>query len=104
MGSSLGDEKFYLNLLRLEMERVKYMLKSYLRARIFKIQKYLYYIVDKDQAHLLSEAEMEFAWTLYEARKTHYNKQFFSKISKKLNCMEEGHDMQDKMITKPNER
>ena len=37
MGASLGDERFYLNLLRLEMERVKYMLKSYLRVRILKI-------------------------------------------------------------------
>ena len=37
MGASLGDERFYLNLLRLEMERVKYMLKAYLRVRIIKI-------------------------------------------------------------------
>ena len=45
---------------------------------------------------------MEFAWTLYEAKKAHLNKEFFSKISKKLNCMEEGQDIPDKMITKPN--
>ena len=56
------DERFYLNILRMEMERVKYLLKSYLRSRIVKIEKHLLYVVEKDQAHLLSEAEMEFAW------------------------------------------
>ena len=32
----------------MELERVKYLLKAYLRARIFKIEKFLLYIVEKD--------------------------------------------------------
>ena len=56
----------------MEMERVKYMLKSYLRARIIKIEKHLLYMVEKDQAHLLSEAEMEYAWNMYESKKKHF--------------------------------
>ena len=31
---------------------------------------------------------MEYAWTLYETKKEHFNTEFFDKISKKLNCME----------------
>jgi GINS complex subunit 4 len=85
-----NDERFYLNILRMEMERVKYLLKSYLRSRIVKIEKHLLYIVEKDQAHLLSEAEMEYAWTQYESKKKHYQTELFDRISKKLNCMEEG--------------
>ena len=85
-----NDERFYLNILRMEMERVKYLLKSYLRSRIVKIEKHLLYIVEKDQAHLLSEAEMEYAWTKYESKKKHYQTELFDRISKKLNCMEEG--------------
>ena len=45
---------------------------------------------------------MEFSWTLYESQKQHFNKEFFSKVSMKLNCMVDGQDIQDKMITKPN--
>lgn len=98
----MSDERFYLNIMRLEMERVKYMLKAYLRSRIIKIEKHLLYIVEKDQANLLSQAEMDYAWTLYEAKKDHFNNEFFGKISKKLNMMQEGQDIPDKMITKPN--
>ena len=79
------------------MDRVKFLLKAYLRARIVKIEKHLLFIVEKDQANLLSQAEMEYAWTLYESKKEHFNREFFSKISNKLNSMEEGRDIQDSM-------
>ena len=48
------------------------MLKSYLRARLFKIERFLLYIVEKDQASLLSESEMQYAWSLYESKKEHF--------------------------------
>jgi GINS complex subunit 4 len=79
----------------MEVERVKYVLKSYLRSRIIKIEKYLLYIVEKDKANLLSPAEMEYAWNIYEARKTHFKSEFFDKISKKLNMMDDGVDVPD---------
>lgn len=97
----MNDERFYLNMMRLEMERIKYLLKSYLRSRIVKIEKHLFFIVEKDQANLLSQAEMDYAWTLYESKKDHFNQEFFSKISKKLNMLDST-DMPDAMITKPN--
>ena len=94
--------RFYLNILRMEVERVKYLLKAYLRCRIIKIEKHLLYIVEKDQASLLSQDEMMYAWTIFEARKGHYKSEFFDRISKNLNCMEDGRDLSDNMITKPN--
>jgi GINS complex subunit 4 len=48
------DERFYVNILRMELERVKYLVKAYLRARILKVEKHLLFIVEKDQANLLS--------------------------------------------------
>ena len=42
------DDRFYFNIHKMELERVKFMLKSYLRTRLFKIEKYLLYIVEKD--------------------------------------------------------
>ena len=93
----MGDSRFYLNIMRMEIERVKYLLKSYLRCRIIKIERFLLYIVEKDQASLLSQAEMEYAWTLYEAKKDNFKTDFFDKISKKLNCMADGMDIPDSM-------
>jgi GINS complex subunit 4 len=46
--SSDTDDRFYANILKMEIERAKYVLKSYLRVRIAKIEKHLYYIVEKD--------------------------------------------------------
>lgn len=42
------DERFYMNILRMELERIKYLVKAYLRARILKIEKHLLFIVEKD--------------------------------------------------------
>ena len=46
--TAAGDNRFYLNLLRMEVERVKFVLKAYLRARILKIERHLIFIVEKD--------------------------------------------------------
>ena len=63
-----ADDKFFYNIHKMELERVKYMLKSYLRTRLQKIERFLWFIVEKEQSHLLSEGEMNFAWTLYEGK------------------------------------
>ena len=88
----------------MEVERVKYLLKSYLRSRIVKIEKHLLFIVEKDKASLLSQSEMEYAWTIYESRKNHFKSEFFDKISKKLNMLDDGVDVPDSIITKPNDK
>lgn len=41
----------------MELERVKFVLKSYLRARLSKIERHLLMLIEKDQAHLLSGPE-----------------------------------------------
>lgn len=56
----------------MELERIKYMVKCYLRTRLFKIEKHLLYIIEKDQASLLSEQEMSFAWELYNGKKNYF--------------------------------
>ena len=63
------DDRFFFNVHKMEAERVKYMLKSYLRTRLFKIERFLLFIVEKDQASLLGEGEMAYAWSLYESKK-----------------------------------
>ena len=73
----------------MELERVRFALKSYLRTRLAKIERHLLYIVEKDCSELLSEAEMQFAFKLYESRKDYFKQTFFEKIPAKLNCLEE---------------
>lgn len=79
------DDRFYFNVHKMELERVKYLLKAYLRTRLFKIERYLLFLVEKDQANLLSEGEMAYAWSIYEAKKDHYNQTFLNKIPSRLN-------------------
>lgn len=81
----------------MEIERVKYLVKAYLRARILKIEKHLLFIIEKDQASLLSAAEMDYAWHLYEQRKDHFKTELFDKVSKKLNSMQDGQDIENSM-------
>ena len=83
------DDRFYYNIHKMELERIKYLVKSYLRTRLFKIEKFLFYIVEKDQAGLLSEGEMQYTWQLYESKKNHFNAVFFNKVPSRLNTFEQ---------------
>ena len=49
-----SEEAFYMNIYRMEIERVKYLVKGYLRARIAKFTKYMLAIVVEDYAKYLS--------------------------------------------------
>ena len=86
----------------MELERAKFMLKTYLRTRLFKVERYLLYLIEKDQAALLSEPEMAYAWTLSEQRKAHFQYSFLGKLPRQMNPFE-GEAVDDKLITKPND-
>ena len=57
----------------MELERVKFVMKSYLRTRLAKIERNLVYIIEKDRSELLSEPEKIYAFNVLEARKTHFS-------------------------------
>lgn len=81
----MTDDRLYFNIHKMELERVKYMLKSFLRTRIFKIERNLLYLIEKDLAILMSEGEMQFAWSIYEAKKSLFNQSLYMKIPSTLN-------------------
>lgn len=83
-----ADDRFYLNIHRMEFERVKYLLKTYLRTRITKIERHLLYIVEKDCSALLSEHELNFAFNLLEKRRIYFNETFCDKLPAKFNLIE----------------
>ena len=86
--SSDADDRFYANIAKMELERAKFVLKSYLRTRIAKLERHLLYLVEKDHSALLSNSEMNFAFAVYESRKKLLSDQLFTKVPKKLNFME----------------
>ena len=73
----------------MELERVRFALKSYLRTRLSKIEKLLLSIVEKDCNDLLSEAEMQFAFKLYESRPSYFKNALFDQIPDKLNVLDD---------------
>ena len=86
------------------------MLKAYLRTRVLKIEKFLIYLVEKDLGGLLSPAEMDYCWTLYESRKAHLKSEILDKLNKKVNPLAEDRDipefmskynLSDDLVTKP---
>lgn len=84
-----ADDRFILNIHRMEYERVKYLLKNYLRTRLAKIERSLLYLIEKDQARLMSEDEIKFAAQLDQQRRTFFNENFGDKIPAKLNPFDE---------------
>ena len=87
----------------MELERVKYLLKSYLRTRLFKVERYLLFLVEKDQASLLSDGEVAYAWALYEGKKELFRQLFLNKIPARMNPFER-ETVEDRLITRPNEQ
>ena len=95
------DDRFYFNIHKMELERIKFMLKSYLRTRIFKIERHLIYLIEEDLAHLMSEAEMSYAWKIYEQKQKLFDKQFFSVLPKQLDPFNDTyHEGLDKKMSK----
>ena len=94
-----ADDRFYLNILKMELERVKFIFKSYLRARLHKIEKYCLYIVEKDCSALVSASEQEFAFAMYQSRLNHFRESFLNKVPPKSShfTMQEDEDIPDQM-------
>lgn len=80
-GINTEDLDFY----ELDMERTKFILRDYLRIRLIKIEKYLYYLIKNDMSSLLSEAEFDYAKNLFKIKRKYFNEHFFKKINPQLN-------------------
>lgn len=57
--STTDEEHFKLMLVQTEMERVKFLIRAYVRCRIHKVEKYAQYILGNIQVQaMLSELEL----------------------------------------------
>ena len=66
-------EKENSDIIELDIERMKFLIKDYLRIRIMKIEKYLFYILKNDLSALLSENEVELVIKLINMKSVYFN-------------------------------
>ena len=60
-----AKDQIFLDAYKLEIERMLYMLKSYLRIRLAKIEKHCLHIIKNDKAELLSDEEFTYAFKFF---------------------------------------
>eukprot|EP00298_Acanthocystis_sp_HF-20_P003557 c13897_g1_i1.p1 GENE.c13897_g1_i1~~c13897_g1_i1.p1 ORF type:complete len:197 (+),score=56.50 c13897_g1_i1:2-592(+) len=101
MIEQLQNEPYIKNIQRMDLDRVLYCLRSYLRTRLFKIELYSQHICQGGDDSLLvsnlSAAELKFAQQFQLARDNHFKASF-------LHTLPEKHQALDKpeMVAKPN--
>ncbi len=67
------------------MERTKFILRDYLRIRLAKIEKYLFYLITNEYGNLFSQSEFEFAKDLFRLKKRYFSDNLYKKINQGLN-------------------
>lgn len=81
-------EAFAASLYQMEIDRVNFLVASYLRTRLFKIQKYAVYLLSNaDMYARLSEREKEFARGYVDSLEQHFRKSFLDAIPEKYRSL-----------------
>ncbi|ORY35645.1 hypothetical protein BCR39DRAFT_511283 [Naematelia encephala] len=97
------EEHFKLVLVQTEMERVKFLVRSYVRTRLSKIEKYSHYIVLHPEIHqLLSGAELLHAKRYTELLHTHFQHSVLDSLPEWLRKMDDTYGDGLSMVTSPN--
>jgi len=83
---------------RKELERIRYILHSYLRVRLWKIQKFTLFILQDEAAwNKLSDAERSFATKYSELGERHFKHCFLRELPSKYQALTD-----KEMIVRPN--
>ncbi|OCF57572.1 hypothetical protein L486_05031 [Kwoniella mangroviensis CBS 10435] len=97
------EEHFKLMLVQTEMERVKYLVRSYVRTRLHKIEKFAHHItLSTDMHHLLSGAELSHARRYTELLHTHFQHSALDSLPEWLRKMDDTYGDGLSMVSKPN--
>ena len=84
------SEMFLANIYRLELERVEYILRSYLRTRLFKIEKnYKYILKNEEQEKKLSKEELLYCKKYKDLIEKHFSKSFLNFIPTRSKSLDE---------------
>lgn len=99
--TELEQYEFFKELYIIDLERTIFLIKDYLRIRLAKIEKYLYYIVSCDLGELLSDKEFEYAIRLYELKKAYFENNFYNKLNPSLNDFQRENKINGMVVVKP---
>ncbi|ODQ81203.1 hypothetical protein BABINDRAFT_34054 [Babjeviella inositovora NRRL Y-12698] len=84
------DIKLQLMIVELELERVNYLIRTYLRTRLSKIDKFTVYITKNgDMVKRLSPSEVSYMRKHFEILTTLYKKQFLSRLPELLQLLDD---------------
>jgi GINS complex subunit 4 len=101
INTTLADENQFLKeIMELDLERLVFVLKDYLRIRIAKIEKFLYFIIKNDLSGLLSSNEFEYAFNLFKLKRAYFNQILYKKIAPDLS--EFKNSISNKVVVSPN--
>mmetsp|Transcript_18999 Transcript_18999/g.34498 ORF Transcript_18999/g.34498 Transcript_18999/m.34498 type:complete len:200 (+) Transcript_18999:2141-2740(+) len=89
-------------LYQLELDRVKYLVASYLRTRLLKIQKLMYYLIEKNLGQLLSQAEGTFLSKYFAIKTNQFKKAFLLKLPSNFQQIIDQSAYQRSAIARPN--
>ena len=61
--------KYYIEI---DIQRIKFIIKDYLRIRLMKIEKYLFYLLKNNKVDILSQNEIKFAAELMDVKAAYF--------------------------------
>ncbi|KLT41169.1 GINS complex, Sld5 component [Cutaneotrichosporon oleaginosum] len=100
--STSEEEHFRLVLVQTEMERAKWLVRSYVRARLHKIERYAQHIATTPELHArLSGGELAHARRYADLIARHYSSSVLDSLPEWLRRMDESSGGVS-MVTKPN--
>ena len=102
--------KYYIEI---DIQHIKYIIKDYLRIRLMKIEKYLFFLLKNNKIDILSQNEIKFAAELMDIKAAYFIQglkkmnslanNFFPFTDKTKTRVEKMQTINDAMITKPDE-
>lgn len=106
--ASSAEDYFKMCIIQMDVDRIKYLLSTYLRTRLYKIQQFMFYIIHNDLVNLLSPQECEFIQTYYKIKTNHFVKCFTMHLPSSIlpefkgNISEEESKSADNLAVAPN--
>jgi len=112
--SELKDKKIDKNVkyyIEIDIQRIKFIIKDYLRIRLMKIEKYLFYLLKNNKIDILSQNEIKFAAELMDVKASYFLQglkkmnslanNFYQFTDKNKKRVEKMKTISDAMVTKP---
>jgi len=106
-------EKNVRNYIEIDIQRIKFIVKDYLRIRLMKIEKYLFFLLKNNKIDILSQNEIKFAAELMDVKAAYFIQglkkmnslanNFYSFSDKNKSRVAKMGAISDAMITKPAE-